>query len=133
MLAISRMESLMSPIYSLLPPNISKTKPFPHYLGSSSSLVSNSPSLFQNPIFLSLAASLSYPNSSVSFLDSIRCYSSSQSEDSQPSSSGEIRVIVGPMFAGKTTTLLRRIQLERNNGRCIQPLGSVIPNDAMTS
>ncbi|GMJ14129.1 thymidine kinase 1b [Hibiscus trionum] len=30
---------------------------------------------------------------------------------------GEIHVIVGPMFAGKTTTLLRRIQAESNNGR----------------
>lgn len=31
--------------------------------------------------------------------------------------SGEIHVIVGPMFAGKTTALLRRINLEGNNGR----------------
>ncbi|CAA3028508.1 Thymidine kinase [Olea europaea subsp. europaea] len=33
------------------------------------------------------------------------------------SRSGEIHVIVGPMFAGKTTTLLRRIKLESSNGR----------------
>ncbi|XP_022880326.1 pentatricopeptide repeat-containing protein At4g16470-like isoform X1 [Olea europaea var. sylvestris] len=32
------------------------------------------------------------------------------------SRSGEIHVIVGPMFAGKTTTLLRRIKLESSNG-----------------
>nr|XP_029117209.1 uncharacterized protein LOC105034377 isoform X3 [Elaeis guineensis] len=31
--------------------------------------------------------------------------------------SGEIHVILGPMFAGKTTTLLRRIQSESSNGR----------------
>ena len=31
--------------------------------------------------------------------------------------SGEIHVIVGPMFAGKTTTLLRRIKSEATNGR----------------
>uniref|UniRef100_A0A9I9DXP7 thymidine kinase n=1 Tax=Cucumis melo TaxID=3656 RepID=A0A9I9DXP7_CUCME len=31
--------------------------------------------------------------------------------------SGEIHVILGPMFAGKTTTLLRRIQSESCNGR----------------
>ncbi|KAI8007978.1 Thymidine kinase a [Camellia lanceoleosa] len=31
--------------------------------------------------------------------------------------SGEIHVIVGPMFAGKTTALLRRIKSEDNNGR----------------
>ncbi|XP_023767214.1 thymidine kinase a isoform X1 [Lactuca sativa] len=30
---------------------------------------------------------------------------------------GEIHVIVGPMFAGKTTTLLRRIKSESSNGR----------------
>ncbi|XP_058070711.1 thymidine kinase a [Magnolia sinica] len=31
--------------------------------------------------------------------------------------SGEIHVILGPMFAGKTTALLRRIQSESSNGR----------------
>ncbi|THG11953.1 hypothetical protein TEA_026275 [Camellia sinensis var. sinensis] len=31
--------------------------------------------------------------------------------------SGEIHVIVGPMFAGKTTALLRRVESEGNNGR----------------
>ncbi|XP_009587897.1 thymidine kinase-like [Nicotiana tabacum] len=30
---------------------------------------------------------------------------------------GEIHVIVGPMFAGKTTALLRRVKLESNDGR----------------
>ncbi|XXG44845.1 hypothetical protein AAC387_Pa02g0088 [Persea americana] len=30
---------------------------------------------------------------------------------------GELHVIVGPMFAGKTTELLRRVQLENGNGR----------------
>lgn len=30
---------------------------------------------------------------------------------------GEIHVIVGPMFAGKTTALLRRMQAESSNGR----------------
>ncbi|CAL1352116.1 unnamed protein product [Linum trigynum] len=33
--------------------------------------------------------------------------------------SGEIHVIVGPMFAGKTTSLLRRIQSESENGRSV--------------
>lgn len=31
--------------------------------------------------------------------------------------SGEIHVIVGPMFAGKTTALLRRVQAEAGTGR----------------
>ncbi|KAH9749858.1 pentatricopeptide repeat-containing protein [Citrus sinensis] len=38
------------------------------------------------------------------------------SEASVSSPSGEIHVIVGPMFAGKTTTLLRRIQAETQKG-----------------
>ena len=33
--------------------------------------------------------------------------------------SGEIHVIVGPMFDGKTTTLLRRIESESSNGRFV--------------
>lgn len=53
-----------------------------------------------------------------STLESIKCYSS-QAELPQSSSSGEIHVIVGPMFAGKTTSLLRRIQAERSNGRSV--------------
>ncbi|XP_039137277.1 LOW QUALITY PROTEIN: thymidine kinase-like [Dioscorea cayenensis subsp. rotundata] len=32
---------------------------------------------------------------------------------------GEVHVIIGPMFAGKTTALLRRIQSERDNGRSV--------------
>lgn len=31
--------------------------------------------------------------------------------------SGEVHVIMGPMFAGKTTSLLRRIKSEGSNGR----------------
>lgn len=33
--------------------------------------------------------------------------------------SGEIHVIVGPMFAGKTTTLLKRMKSESSNGRSV--------------
>ncbi|KAK1423995.1 hypothetical protein QVD17_19306 [Tagetes erecta] len=39
-------------------------------------------------------------------------------------SSGEIHVIVGPMFAGKTTALLRRIRSEGANGRKIAMIKS---------
>ncbi|GFY97718.1 thymidine kinase [Actinidia rufa] len=38
--------------------------------------------------------------------------------------SGEIHVIVGPMFAGKTTALLRRIKSEGNNGRNVAMIKS---------
>ncbi|XP_008776173.1 thymidine kinase-like [Phoenix dactylifera] len=39
-------------------------------------------------------------------------------------SSGEIHVIIGPMFAGKTTTLLRRIRSEIDNGRSVAVIKS---------
>lgn len=39
--------------------------------------------------------------------------------------SGEIHVIVGPMFAGKTTTLLRKVQSERGNGRNVAIIKSI--------
>ncbi|KAM7492400.1 hypothetical protein LguiA_035321 [Lonicera macranthoides] len=38
--------------------------------------------------------------------------------------SGEIHVIIGPMFAGKTTSLLRRIKSEGNNGRHVAMIKS---------
>ncbi|ESR60979.1 Thymidine kinase [Citrus sinensis] len=38
--------------------------------------------------------------------------------------SGEIHVIMGPMFAGKTTALLRRIRSESDNGRNIAMIKS---------
>ncbi|XP_052178078.1 thymidine kinase a [Diospyros lotus] len=38
--------------------------------------------------------------------------------------SGEIHVIVGPMFAGKTTALLRRINSEGSNGRNVAMIKS---------
>uniref|UniRef100_A0A1D1ZK70 Thymidine kinase n=1 Tax=Anthurium amnicola TaxID=1678845 RepID=A0A1D1ZK70_9ARAE len=39
--------------------------------------------------------------------------------DARPPPSGEIHVICGPMFAGKTTALLRRVQAESNGGRTV--------------
>ncbi|URE23253.1 thymidine kinase [Musa troglodytarum] len=40
------------------------------------------------------------------------------------SMSGEIHVILGPMFSGKTTALLRRIQMEMTNGRSVAMIKS---------
>ncbi|CAN6713070.1 unnamed protein product [Malus baccata var. baccata] len=40
------------------------------------------------------------------------------------STSGEVYVTMGPMFAGQTTTLLRRIKLEGNNGRNVAMIKS---------
>ncbi|CAL4931819.1 unnamed protein product [Urochloa decumbens] len=39
--------------------------------------------------------------------------------DVRAAQSGEIHVIVGPMFAGKTTALLRRVQAEVGSGRTV--------------
>ncbi|XP_027063607.1 thymidine kinase-like [Coffea arabica] len=38
--------------------------------------------------------------------------------------SGEIHVIIGPMFAGKTTSLLRRVKLESDSGRSVAMIKS---------
>ncbi|KAH7533457.1 thymidine kinase a [Ziziphus jujuba] len=38
--------------------------------------------------------------------------------------SGEVHLILGPMFAGKTTSLLRRIKSESNNGRSVAVIKS---------
>ncbi|KAJ9169963.1 hypothetical protein P3X46_018102 [Hevea brasiliensis] len=44
--------------------------------------------------------------------------------DGKHKTAGEIHVIVGPMFAGKTTSLLRRIKSEGNNGRNVAMIKS---------
>lgn len=46
-------------------------------------------------------------------------FMSLSSMDRRCKPAGEIHVIVGPMFAGKTTALLRRIKSESNSGRFI--------------
>ncbi|KAK9715098.1 hypothetical protein RND81_06G143600 [Saponaria officinalis] len=79
---------------------------------------SKSPSIF---FFSPSSSSSSFyrPN----MFASIRSSSSTSTEQLSssppltPPPSGEVHVIVGPMFAGKTTTLLRRIQSERLKGR----------------
>ncbi|KAM1125051.1 hypothetical protein PS2_040131 [Malus domestica] len=43
---------------------------------------------------------------------------------SDSSTSGGVHVILGPMFAGKTTALLCRIKLEGNNGRNVAMIKS---------
>ncbi|PWA71957.1 Pentatricopeptide repeat-containing protein [Artemisia annua] len=52
-------------------------------------------------------------------LSSACCYSSGNGngDNNLCEMDGEVHVIVGPMFAGKTTTLLKRIKSESTNGR----------------
>ncbi|KAK9084663.1 hypothetical protein Sjap_025074 [Stephania japonica] len=47
------------------------------------------------------------------------CSYKSSMEALRSARSGEVHVIIGPMFAGKTTALLRRVQSESDNGRNI--------------
>ncbi|KAK8588544.1 hypothetical protein V6N13_087453 [Hibiscus sabdariffa] len=60
-----------------------------------------------------------------SFKPSVALNSSHLSGSShQQRASGEIHVFIGPMFAGKTTSLLRRIKSESNNGRNVAMIKS---------
>ncbi|XP_050236380.1 thymidine kinase a-like isoform X2 [Mercurialis annua] len=82
----------------------------PISLASKSKIFSNAKT-FKNSISLPIATST--PMLSILPIQNRCLYS-----ESDPShSSGEIHVIVGPMFAGKTTTLLRRMQSESTDGR----------------
>ncbi|KAL6281913.1 hypothetical protein ACE6H2_012842 [Prunus campanulata] len=115
MLAISRMKALISATtfstYSV--PHISKTTPLALSSLASKSFSFNPPTLFQNPNLLLPKPILFVPKTCISSVQN-RCM---QMETASRQRSGEIHVIVGPMFAGKTTTLLRKVQSERGDGR----------------
>ncbi|KAG5005710.1 hypothetical protein JHK82_023689 [Glycine max] len=102
------MKSLLNPKFSALSP---KASPFALF-----SLPSSRFSFRSNPrrIPNRLLRLNPPPCSSNNFCCTIQ-NRSLQTEPSPPPS-GEIHVIVGPMFAGKTTSLLRRIQSETTNG-----------------
>ncbi|KRH36567.1 hypothetical protein GLYMA_09G011500v4 [Glycine max] len=103
------MKSLLNPKFSALSP---KASPFALFsLPSSRFSFRSNPRRIPNRL-LRLNPS---PCSSNNFCCTIQ-NRSLQTEPSPPPS-GEIHVIVGPMFAGKTTSLLRRIQSETTNGR----------------
>ncbi|KAK7303390.1 hypothetical protein RJT34_14295 [Clitoria ternatea] len=98
------MKSILNPKFSALCPKSTTFTPFslPSQFPTRFSFTNN-PSRFPNllrrnpPPFSSLIRSLQ--------------------TDPTPPPSGEIHVIVGPMFAGKTTSLLSRIQSETASGR----------------
>ncbi|CAN6690262.1 unnamed protein product [Malus baccata var. baccata] len=107
-------------------PHISKITPL-SLASSSSSSSSKSfsfspPTLSQNPNILLPKPNIFLPKSTIYSAQNIRCV---QMEAESHQRSGEIHVIVGPMFAGKTTTLLREVQSERGDGRCDSPTYSV--------
>ena len=113
---ISRMKSLIFPTFSPFSLHFPKTTPFAFF-----SLASKKPNLcnlstLSNPKFLHIKPTMLSPPPPIFSVPSRKLHT----ETSQSCSPcGEVHVIVGPMFAGKTTTLLRRIQAESNNGRFV--------------
>lgn len=105
------MKSLLSPaLLSSLPPRLARNSP-PFSLFSS---VFCTPNSFPSLKLLRLKlGSMPFRERSVLSIQS-------RAVQTDASSSGEIHVIVGPMFAGKTTNLLRRIQAEKNNDRLVR-------------
>ncbi|PQQ00759.1 pentatricopeptide repeat-containing protein [Prunus yedoensis var. nudiflora] len=101
-------------------PHISKTTPLALSSLASKSFSFNPPTLFQNPNLLLPKPILFVPKTCISSVQN-RCM---QMETASRQRSGEIHVIVGPMFAGKTTTLLRKVQSERAMaGRLAEAVG----------
>lgn len=110
---ISRMKPLISPSISSFSPKFSKpTLSFPLFSlpyifnHCNFTLPQKSPNFSQVKPTIMMSSLNSNPNRALNL----------HTEASQVPS-GEIHVIVGPMFAGKTTTLLRRVQSESINGR----------------
>ncbi|KAF5728850.1 hypothetical protein HS088_TW21G01004 [Tripterygium wilfordii] len=111
------MKSLMSASpFSL---HLSKATPFGVFSLASKSSSNLIPTILQSSISLHTKPRMILPKFPIFSIHNRRL----QSESSGSSSDGEIHVIVGPMFAGKTTTLLRRIQCESENGRLSQAVG----------
>lgn len=106
------MKSLLNPKFSALSPKASPFSLFslPSQCTTKFSFRNNSPRIPNRLLRLN-----PLPFSSNNFI----CTAQNRSLHTEPSlpSSGEIHVIVGPMFAGKTTSLLRRVQSETANGR----------------
>lgn len=112
MLTISRMRSLLTPTFSSFSSHLPEVTPLALFSFASKSL-SCSPTTFRNPCFVPLKSAIFSSKSSFLSIQNRGVHT----EVAPPSSAGEIHVIVGPMFAGKTTALLRRIQSESSNGR----------------
>ncbi|XP_043725133.1 thymidine kinase a-like [Telopea speciosissima] len=103
----------LSPSLSSIPCHLTKTSLSSLSFQILQTLSSKPPSL-RNPNFFRLKPFSSF-NSSIS-----ASVEDTGSRTEKPRISyGEIHVIVSPMFAGKTTALLRRIKTESNNGRSV--------------
>ncbi|CAI0374352.1 unnamed protein product [Linum tenue] len=117
MFAVSRMKALF-PLQISLPvaPAFPNAAAF-FSAAPKSTLFFNFPAVIQFPASPSLRPIMGSSGPASSRVQNRNFWPAGAAGDSTASyPSGEIHVIVGPMFAGKTTSLLRRIQSESENG-----------------
>ncbi|GER44889.1 thymidine kinase [Striga asiatica] len=116
MLILSRMKSLLNLSSSLS--TTTAAVPFCLHLHSQSSIVlpaTRKLKSLKKPNYLSAAAVIN----SVANRSNPPILGQSRGLCTEDVASGEIHVIVGPMFAGKTTALLKRMKAESSNGSFI--------------
>lgn len=115
MFKIHRMKSLLA-----LSPSLSNSAagaaPFSLYIHSRSSCFLRTRTKINPSKNPKLFPAISVINSLANYAKPSNC-SQSRGLCTDGRASGEIHVIVGPMFAGKTTTLLKRMKSESSNGR----------------
>ncbi|GLT80197.1 hypothetical protein SLA2020_516500 [Shorea laevis] len=119
MFAISRMKSLISPTVSPLSLCLPKTAPFALFYSASKL---RNPWPLQPPKFLHVKPRIPSPMPPIHSISKRNTQTEASQSTSPPS--GQIHVIVGPMFSGKTTTLLHRIQSESITGRSVAVIKS---------
>ncbi|CAL5183999.1 unnamed protein product [Lathyrus oleraceus] len=109
------MKSILNPKFSSLSSNFPKLSSFSLFSRPFTSSFRNNQSRFSNPLCLNQTTTAT-PLFIVSSTNSI---SKSQNRTLQAtaSTSGDIHVIMGPMFAGKTSSLISRMKSESANGR----------------
>jgi thymidine kinase len=106
------MKSILNPKFSSFSSNFPKLSSFSLFSHPRQFTIffRNNTSSFSNPLRL---------NPTITTTPFTNFISKSQNRTLQvsASTSGDIHVIVGPMFAGKTSSLIRRIQSESDSGR----------------
>ncbi|KAG9443596.1 hypothetical protein H6P81_014936 [Aristolochia fimbriata] len=120
--SISTMKSLLStlrtrssPLTETLIPSTSRTKLFTRFFSVPSISSLRTPTRLRSTVVSA--------TSPVSFSTNV-LFNGKDLPMEPTAPSGEIHVIVGPMFAGKTTALLRRLQSECDNGRKVAVIKS---------
>lgn len=109
------MKSILNPKFSSLSSNFPKLSSFSLFSRPFTSSFRNNQSRFSNPLCLNQTTTAT----SLFIVSSTNSISKSQNRTLQAtaSTSGDIHVIMGPMFAGKTSSLISRMKSESANGR----------------